>query len=331
MNLRKLGSTSLDVSPIGLGLAALGRPGYINLGHAQDLDEEYSVASMRARAHRVLNAAYRGGVRYFDAARSYGRAEEILGGWLRMRGFTPDDVVVGSKWGYSYTANWQVEAERHEVKEHTHEVLLQQWEESRTRLGVYLDLYQIHSATIDSGVLQNVTVLGELARLKATGVAIGLTVSGPRQSQTIERAMEATIDGRLLFDSVQATWNLLEKSAGPSLGIVREAGMGVIIKEALANGRLTEKNSAPEFTDKLKLIKKEAARMNTTPDTLALAAVLAQPWVDIVLSGAARIEHLQSNLKAVAVTWDEEAEAQLGMVIEPPEEYWQTRSKLAWN
>lgn len=331
VELRKLGSTNLDVSPIGLGLAALGRPGYINLGHAEDLDEKYSIASMRARAQRVLDAAFRGGVRYFDAARSYGRAEEFLGGWLRMKGFTPEDVVVGSKWGYTYTADWQVEAETHEVKEHSSEVLLRQWEESRTHLGVYLDVYQIHSATITSGVLRNVAVLGELARLKSGGVAIGLTVSGPRQGQTIERAMEATIDGRLLFDSVQATWNLLEKSAGPVLEIARKAGMGVIIKEALANGRLTEKNEAPEFADKLKVLKKEAARLDANLDSLALAAVLAQPWVDVVLSGATKVEHLQSNLKAVAIPWDEEAKAQLGKLVETPEEYWQTRASLDWN
>jgi hypothetical protein len=45
--------------------------------------------------------------RYFDAARSYGRAEEFLGGWLAARGIGPQEVVVGSKWGYVYTANWQ--------------------------------------------------------------------------------------------------------------------------------------------------------------------------------------------------------------------------------
>ena len=331
MNLRKLGATDLEVSPIGLGLAALGRPGYINIGHGQDLDEEIHLHSMRARAQRVLDAAYRGGVRYFDAARSYGKAEEFLGGWLRMRGFMREDVVVGSKWGYTSAADWEVQAETHETKEHSHEVLLRQWEESRTHLGVYLDLYQIHSATIDSGVLQNVTVLGELARLKAGGFAIGLTVSGPRQRQTIERAMKATIDGKLLFDSVQATWNLLEKSAGPGLEIAREAGMGVIIKEALANGRLTDKNEAPEFANNLKLIKEQAARSDTTMDALALAAALAQPWVDIVLSGAARVEHLESNLKALATTWDEEAETQLGKLVEAPEEYWETRSNLEWN
>ncbi|MGH2884141.1 MAG: aldo/keto reductase, partial [Solirubrobacteraceae bacterium] len=95
---RTLGNTDLEVTPIGLGLAALGRPGYINLGHAADLDGHTDVESMERAAHAVLDAAYERGVRYFDAARSYGRAEAFLGSWLEQRRFGPDDVTVGSKW-----------------------------------------------------------------------------------------------------------------------------------------------------------------------------------------------------------------------------------------
>src|SRR5688500_10857089 len=51
MQLRTLGATGLLVSPIGLGLAALGRPGYINLGHAADLGHDYDVAAMTAHTH----------------------------------------------------------------------------------------------------------------------------------------------------------------------------------------------------------------------------------------------------------------------------------------
>ncbi|MGD2177074.1 MAG: aldo/keto reductase, partial [Anaerolineae bacterium] len=104
MDLHSLGSTDLLVSPIGLGLAALGRPGYINLGHADDLGQAYEVAAMEAHAHEVLEAAFEAGVRYYDVARSYGRAEQFLSNWLRARELTPQDVTVGSKWGYTYTA-----------------------------------------------------------------------------------------------------------------------------------------------------------------------------------------------------------------------------------
>ena len=48
----------------------------------------------------------------------------------------------------------------------------------RTALGVQLDLYQIHSATLESGVREDRAVLEELFRLRATGVRIGLSVNG---------------------------------------------------------------------------------------------------------------------------------------------------------
>jgi aryl-alcohol dehydrogenase-like predicted oxidoreductase len=168
------------VTRLGLGLAALGRPGYINLGHAQDLERTYDVAAMEAHAHFVLNAAWAAGIRYFDAARSYGRAEEFLASWLKARKISPDQVTVGSKWGYTYTAGWKVEADKHEVKDHSLAVLRRQLDESRGLLGAQLDLYQIHSATLESGVLTDRAVLEELARLRDRGLAIGLTLSGPR-------------------------------------------------------------------------------------------------------------------------------------------------------
>jgi aryl-alcohol dehydrogenase-like predicted oxidoreductase len=327
MDLNTLGSTNLLVSPIGIGLAALGRPGYINIGHADDLEKDYDVAAMEARAHAVLDSAYERGVRYFDAA----RAEEFLGNWLRVKGLSPKALVVGSKWGYTYTADWKIDAEAHEVKEHSLAVLRRQWSESQSNLGLYLDLYQIHSATIESGVLENEVVLGELAGLKNEGIAIGLTVSGSRQREVIELASKLKVDGVRLFDCVQATWNLLEKSAGAALAWARDMGIGVIVKEALANGRLTDRNREPAFAHKLKVLKREAQRLRTTVDGLASAAVLAQPWVDVVLSGAARIEHLQSNLRAVEVTWDEEAASELSGLVEPAEAYWEIRSGLGWN
>jgi len=331
MNLHPLGSTNLLVTPIGLGLAALGRPGYINLRHADDLQSDYDVTVMQAHAHRVLDAAYDADVRYFDAARSYGRAEKFLGTWLEARQFSPASVAVGSKWGYTYTADWQVHADVHEVKEHSLSVLRRQWAESQAHLGDYLDLYQVHSATIDSGILENREVHAELARLKEAGILIGLSVSGPRQGEVLKYALDVDVSGVRLFDCVQATWNLLERSAGPALTSAWQAGMGVIVKEALANSRLTERNAQPAFAGKLALLEREAQRLGTTVDGLALAGVLAQPWVDVVLSGAARVDHLLSNLKALEVSWDAEAASHLQALVEPAGEYWRTRSDLEWN
>ena len=316
---RTLGHTDLEVTPFGLGLAALGRPDYINLDHASDLAGHTDVASMEHAAHAVLDAAYDGGIRYFDAARSYGRAEAFLASWLEQRGFGPDDVTVGSKWGYTYTADWHVDAKVHEVKDLSEATLERQLGESQALLGNHLRLYQIHSATLDSGVLDDPAVMEELAQLRANGMAIGFTATGPHQAQTIERALE--VGG---FDCVQATWNLLERSAGPALAAAHAEGLGVIIKEALANGRLTARGDVPELA--------AAARTTgRTEDALALAYVLAQPWVDVVLSGASTVAQLESNLVARVLELSPDVLERLDAIGEDAETYWEERSELPWN
>lgn len=333
MERRPLGASGLLVTPIGLGLAALGRPGYITLGHADDLEREYDVQAMREHAHAVFDAAWEEGVRYFDAARSYGRAEEFLASWLGARSIELGACTIGSKWGYSYTAGWQVMAEVHEVKEHTLATLRRQFAESRALLGDRLDLYQIHSATESSGVLDRAEVLDELARLKAEGAlhAVGLTLSGLDSARTLERAARIERDGRRLFDTVQATWNVLEPSLGPLLAAVRRDGMGVIVKEALANGRLTTRNRDPAFAERRAALEGEAARLGCALDQLALAAVLDQPWAGCVLSGAATVGQLRSNAGALSVRLDDRARSLLAGLAEPPEQYWAERAALPWQ
>ena len=302
------------MSEIGLGLAALGRPAYINLGHADDLGADRSPDALRDRTHAVLDHAYAAGVRYFDAARSYGRAEEFLGGWLRAR--DPAGVFVASKWGYTYTANWRIDAEDHEVKDLSAATLRRQLAETREHLGSWLRLYQIHSATVESGVLADDEVLGELAALRDSGVQIGLTATGARQADTIDAAVATGA-----FDAVQATWNLHERTAGDALARAHAAGMRVIVKEAVANGRLTGRAAPPALL--------AAARERSVgPDAVAIAAALAQPWSDVVLSGASTEVMLDSNLAALSLDVDPDLLLELA---EPADAYWATRSELSWN
>jgi aryl-alcohol dehydrogenase-like predicted oxidoreductase len=302
---------------IGLGLAALGRPGYLTLGHGADLGDDRSVDALRRHAHTLLDAAYEAGIRAFDAARSYGRAEEFLGQWLRSR--RPDDVTVSSKWGYVYTAGWRVDADPPEVKRHDADTFRRQLTETRERLGDWLALYQIHSATPDSGVLEDDDVLAELAALRAGGLPVGVTVSGTSQPESVDRAVQLG-----LFDAVQATWNLRERAAEPALQRAHAAGLCVYVKEALANGRLAGREPAPE-------LEAAAADAGATPDALALAAVLARPWATVVLSGAATADTLQSNLRATELGWTDELERRLATLQEDSETYWARRGELAWN
>jgi aryl-alcohol dehydrogenase-like predicted oxidoreductase len=212
-----------------------------------------------------------------------------------------------------------VQAEPPEVKDLTVDTFRRQLDETRELLGDHLSLYQIHSATVESGVLDDAAVLSALAELRSGGVSVGLTTTGPQQAQTVTRALAA--GG---FDTVQATWNLLEPSVGPALAEAHREGMGVIVKEALANGRLTSRGGCPELGEL-------ARRLDTSVDAVALAAVLAQPWADIVLSGAGSSEQVISNLRAREVRWDADAAEAVAGLAEEPEAYWQRRSELEWN
>jgi aryl-alcohol dehydrogenase-like predicted oxidoreductase len=315
----QLGRTGLVVSRIGLGLAAVGRPAYITLGRAADLGSDRSVDAMRSRTHALLDAAYGAGVRYVDAARSYGRAEEFLGVWLGARDVAPREITVGSKWGYRYTGEWRLDIQVQEVKDLSVANLRHQLAESREFLSDHLRLYQIHSATLESGVLEDQAVLRELRRIKDTGLAIGLTVTGPRQSATIGRALDIDV-----FDTVQATWNLFERSATEALNRAHAQGVGVIVKEALANGRLIAIGADHPLA--------EIARdYGVTPDGIALASVLDQPWVDVVLSGAVTVDQLRNNMSAVDVFLDDKLRSRLRDLAESPEQYWSERAQLAWS
>jgi aryl-alcohol dehydrogenase-like predicted oxidoreductase len=316
--LRELGDSGLSTTAIALGLAALGRPGYLNLGHGQDF-EDRSVQALADRTHAVLDAAYGAGVRHFDAARSYGRAEEFLSSWLKSRSIQAGAVTVSSKWGYTYTADWRVDADPPEVKDLTADTLRRQLVQTRELLGPYVSLYQIHSATLSSGVVDDAQVRRELDALRSQGVAVGLSVSGTEQGDTIERAVQTGA-----FDTVQATWNLLERSAGEALQTAHEAGIGVIVKEALANGRLSSRGA-------IEPLARAARRRGVGEDALAIAAVLAQPWMDTVLSGASTVAQLESNIAAFEIGWDAALDEELAPLSETSEVYWKTRSGLRWT
>ena len=323
MPFARLASATTPTAHIGLGLAAVGRPAYINLHRDRDLPGTRSVEELREHTHELLDAAYAQGVRYFDVARSYGRAEEFLGDWLNTR---PDvrDVVIGSKWGYTYTADWSVDAEAHEVKDHSLATFERQRAETAALLGDRLDLYQIHSVTTDSPALTDKELHERLAALAADGVTVGLSTSGPGQADAIRAALTVTVDGEPLFRTVQATYNALETSAGQALAEAHDAGLTVIVKEAMANGRLAG-------TDAPAVVQEIAAEAGLGSDAVALALILHQPWAGVVLSGAATVNQLAGNLHAPVLDLDEQRRERLDALVEEPEAYWRHRAGLPWS
>jgi aryl-alcohol dehydrogenase-like predicted oxidoreductase len=311
-------------------LAALARPAYITAGRSRDLGGDRAVEALRSRTSELLDVAYRHDVRYLDVARSYGRAEEFLAGWLAGHPGA-DDVLIGSKWGYRYVGGWRTDAEVHEVhevKDHSPEAFVDQYGQTRALLGGRLAVYQVHSATPDTGVLDDTELHRVLAGLRADGVALGISTSGPAQADAVRRALEVRVDGEPLFTSIQSTWNVLEPSVGDALAEAADDGAYVIVKEAVANGRLTDHGVDGPAAARVAAL---AERLELRTDQLALAAVLAQPWAWQVLSGAVTPAQLESNLAAEDIRLPPDVLAELADLAEPAGEYWAARSRRPWN
>jgi aryl-alcohol dehydrogenase-like predicted oxidoreductase len=312
------------MSRIGLGLAAIGRPAYLSLGHSRDLASGWAVEDLHALTHALLDASWQAGVRYVDCARSYGLAEQFLGSWLASHSGRRDGLTIGSKWGYTYVGGWSRDAKVYEVKDHSVATFERQWPETLEALGTKPDIYLIHSLTDGSHALSDTALLDGLGALAADGVRIGFSTSGPRQQDMIRAALR--LGGSSPFSSVQATWNLLDPSAGDALAEAHHAGWRVVVKEPLANGRLTYRGDMP-------VLAATAERAGVSPDVLAMSAVLAKPWADIVLSGATTLDQLASNLTAEDVDPAalDDAMRTLGSFAEDPATYWRKRSALDWT
>ena len=59
MKTHDLGDSTLSVTPLGLGLAALGRPGYINIGHETDLGADRDARALESRTHHFFGVKAR--------------------------------------------------------------------------------------------------------------------------------------------------------------------------------------------------------------------------------------------------------------------------------
>jgi aryl-alcohol dehydrogenase-like predicted oxidoreductase len=152
-------------------------------------------------------------------------------------------------------------------------------------------------------------------------------VSGPRQADVVRRALGADVGGVNPFASVQATWNVLEPSVGPALADAHAAGWGVLVKEALANGRLVARaeGEVPAALSEM------AAAHGASLDQVALAAALAQPWADVVLSGAVTTSQMRSNIEALSLPLIASDMDRLGAMAETPDAYWRRRASLQWR
>jgi aryl-alcohol dehydrogenase-like predicted oxidoreductase len=315
------------IQKIGLGTAALGRPQYINI--RQEATTEFSLGAFRKKGMELLDAAYRQGIRYFDTAPGYGMAEQLLIDWVEKK----DDptIEVATKWGYTYVANFDPTAIQHEVKEHSLKKLHEQWEQSKTLLPL-LSTYQIHSATFATGVLENKKILHRLAELKNKyGLHIGLSTTGANQVEVIKKALDIEVEGVSLFDVFQVTYNVFDQSLADISDQFLTQHKRLVIKEALANGRVFFNEKYTHYAATYKILNNLAEKYGVGADAIALRFCLDSIPVYKVLSGATNDQHLSDNLKTTQFELEENEIGILKELKTEPAKYWNERKQLGWN
>jgi aryl-alcohol dehydrogenase-like predicted oxidoreductase len=312
---------------LGLGMAAIGRPHYINIRTNSAPKTELS--ELKANGFEMLDEAYNLGVRYFDTAPGYGLAEPLLIDWLSNK--NDKSIQVATKWGYTYVANFNTNATIHEVKDHSISKLNDQWQVSKNLLP-FLTTYQIHSATLETGVLYNALVVNQLARLKNEfNIKIGISTTGENQVEVIKKAMDVHVEGKQLFDTFQSTYNMLDQSILSVSSLLKQEGKKLIIKEALANGRIFRNKNYPEYNDFYNALEIVSKKYRVGFDAIALQFCAKTIPDSIVLSGASTISQLRENLKMDTFVLSKEELNHLKSFKVKPIAYWNERKQLKWN
>ncbi|MGZ4335444.1 MAG: aldo/keto reductase [Gaiellaceae bacterium] len=285
MRTRRLGTSELTVSVVGLGCNNFGRR----------VDE----AGTRA----VVDAALDAGVNFLDTADIYGtgESETLLGRVLQGR---RDRVVLATKWGKPMGDG----AERLGRRDYIRQAI----DASLARLQVeQIDLYQHHEE--DPGTPLEETV-GALRELYDEGKirAFGTSNYAPA---TLERTAE--LAGRLgvPYVSEQSEYSWLERGAEAGLlPACERLGLGFIPYFPLASGLLTGKvarERPPAPGTRLhgrKIDETELARVETLTAwakahglsllDVAVGGLAAQPAVVSVIAGATKPEQVRANAKA---------------------------------
>ncbi len=313
---------------IGLGTAAIGRPIYINIRHEKP-GADVSLPVFKKNGISILDAAYDQGVRFFDASPGYGLAESLLIEWLQEK--NDPDITIATKWGLSYAANFDMHATVHEIKEHSLEKLNAQWEFSK-KLLPNLKIYQVHSATFATGVLENKAILHRLHELKKEyNIIIGLTSTGADQMEVVKKAADTVIENEPLFGSFQCTFNIMEQSVSALKAIFAATNRQLIIKESLANGRLIPSPSSREHDGLYRYITQLADKYRVGTDAIAIRFCLDSFPEAVTLSGASSINQVQSNLAANNFILEREEMELLKSYKIDPAMYWDERKQLSWQ
>ncbi len=308
---RRLGKSGLRLFSIGLGTMQFG----------WSADE--------SRAFEIMDAYHNAGGNFIDTADIYsnwapnnpgGVSEEIVGRWIKARG-NRDDLVIATKvrgaMGQGFSQG------RDTIKQR--EGLSRQWitracEDSLKRLQVdHIDLYQVHWVDPQTPIEETLSALTDLVR---KGYVRYIGCSNYSAWRLMQALWASDKHGFEKFVSIQPEYSLAQPTRANferELGaICLEYGVGVVPYSPLAGGFFTGKyrrgQPLPESVrasgigssrmneqnlDTVDKLVEIAAARNSTPARVALAWLLAQPFMTAPIIGANSTAQLEDLLGAV--------------------------------
>ena len=293
MDYRRLGTSGLAVSTVGLGTNNFG----------MKLDEE--------QCREVLDAALDAGITLIDTADSYGESEARLGKLLQGR---RDDVVLATKFGSDVGkrggdngADWGARGSRRYVKRAV--------ESSLTRLQTdWIDLYQLHRPDPETPVEETLSALDDLVHEGKVRYVGHSNFSG---FQTAHAEWVARTRGFERFISAQNEYSLLKTRAEQELvPALQEYGIGLLPYFPLASGLLSGKylrgadlpdNSRLKLWgmsvsdrewDRVERLTVYADERGVSLLDVAVGGLLARPTVASVIAGATTAEQVRANVRA---------------------------------
>jgi aryl-alcohol dehydrogenase-like predicted oxidoreductase len=334
MQYKTLGNTGLLVSRVCLG--AMTFAGDDNTPLSENAQVWKSVGQVdQATADKLVKTAYDAGVNFIDTADVYseGKSEQTVAAALKNLGIARKDVVIATKvYGRTGPGRNDVGASRGHIMDAI--------DASLSRLQTdYIDLYQIHgndSITPIEETLRALEALVQQGKVRYIGVSNW-------QAWKIAKAL-AISEFRSLarFDTLQAYYSIagrdLEREIVPLLEAEKT---GLLVWSPLAggllSGKFTRENQRPEDSRRsnfdFPIVNKDrvwnildvtvpiAKAHKVSPATVALAYVLAKPFVTAVIIGAKRVDQVKENLAAVDLKLTPEQMKQLDDVSALPPEY----------
>ncbi len=291
MEYRKLGNSGLEISEIGLGGNNFG----------WWADEQTSIT--------VINNAIDAGINFIDTADMYGRgqSEEFVGKAVKSK---RSQLIIATKFASKM-------GDGPNQKGGSRYYIMKAVDASLRRLQIdYIDLYQIHFPDPTTPIEETLRALDDLVR---AGKVRYIGCSNFVAWQLCEALWTSKANNLQSFVTVQPQYNLLDRRIERELvPCCQSYNIGVIPYSPLSGGFLTGKYRHGEerpadgrlsnsrfdgmFTEgnwnKLARLEAFAAERDHTVGELAIAWLLAKPWVSTVIAGARKIEQVSANVAA---------------------------------